>query len=903
MLRGSISSPDFDEVHCTLFQSARPYFFFKMSSAVLQDAASIDDLPVISLDSSKDEDDSNGELQKRNLFRSLQHNPSVTRPKPPADFSSATSSSKTTNGVSSTPQVKEIPEILSNSTSDSFKVVVYPKEHHLSLSVPHHSYGVPMIQPSVTQASQSSVIHNDDNLDDQQNTSKTNNRPDSTTIIQLPLLTSKKSLERDIAIVRENSFPGDFATEKPSTSPSVQSQPLNSTTTDCNPPVREVEARQEPNTITSLLNLVTPQVVSTEGVRPPKRQQWRLPLRSLQRISDSDDSLPSDDFSPDPDHIFTQKMEELRRRIEVHNLSPEGVRPVRPPERQQWSPPLQSLQCISVSGDSLPFDDFSPAPDDIFAQKMKELRKRMESNNLMAGSRTSPGTLSSRTTATPKAELRPQLQTLQEDNSSEVVAAMLQDYKKRKQARQTQLHKALAQLRELQAAKNKPLTGENQSQQHSISHFNIALDKATHEQDNLTQLDKALAELRDVQAENERLTSENQSQQCSISHLKLALDGAKHDQESSIQALAELRNVQAENKRLDGENQSQQRSISHLKIALDEAKHEQENSIQTLAELRDVQAENKRLDSENQSQQRSISHLKLALDEAKHEQENSTQALAELRDVQAENKRLASENQSQQRSISHLKLALDEAKHGQEKSTQALAELRDVQVENKRLASENQSQQRSLLHLKIALDEAKHEQDNLLVRINNQLRITSSSLALLSTVKKGWQDKFDLMQHKLNAAERQVRCLDHLTRHKLESRLEAGYGQPKRRGLITSIPASTDVIGAMRALNEEIYQTCVLFVEELEGLERTAVFSTNRKPQVQKALGFRITAMMEDQAKKATSGYNMLLMQTVLEVFMTHWCSSIIEAFYPQQESFADLLVQLSAQNTNTSGK
>jgi len=36
---------------------------------------------------------------------------------------------------------------------------------------------------------------------------------------------------------------------------------------------------------------------------------------------------------------------------------------------------------------------------------------------------------------------------------------------------------------------------------------------------------------------------------------------------------------------------------------------------------------------------------------------------------------------------------------------------------------------------------------------------------------------------------------------------------------------------------------------------------------------------------------------------MTHWCSSIIEAFYPQQESFADLLVELSAaQNTNTSG-
>jgi len=69
-------------------------------------------------------------------------------------------------------------------------------------------------------------------------------------------------------------------------------------------------------------------------------------------------------------------------------------------------------------------------------------------------------------------------------------------------------------------------------------------------------------------------------------------------------------------------------------------------------------------------------------------------------------------------------------------------------------------------------------------------------------------------------------------------------------------------------------------------------------------LGDHLTAMMEDEVKKATSsdGYNMLLMQTVLEVFMTYWCSSIIEAFYPQHESFADLLVQLSAQTATPSG-
>ena len=230
----------------------------------------------------------------------------------------------------------------------------------------------------------------------------------------------------------------------------------------------------------------------------------------------------------------------------------------------------------------------------------------------------------------------------------------------------------------------------------------------------------------------------------------------------------------------------------------------------------------------------------------------------------------------------------------------ALAELGDLRAENKRLTTENESQQHSIKQLRSSLDGVKHEHNQSLVQIQSQLHDATSSLAVVNKEKKGWQDKLDSMQHKLNVAERQVRCLDHLTRHKLESRQEAAYGLPKRRGLHISIQASVDIIGAMRALNEEIYQTCVQFVE---GLERTTISTIKHKSQVQKVLGDHLTAMMEDQAKKSTSDYNLLLMQTVLEVFMTHWCSSIIEAFYPQQESFADLLVELSAQTARTSGK
>ncbi|KAF8808976.1 hypothetical protein BYT27DRAFT_7095010 [Phlegmacium glaucopus] len=231
----------------------------------------------------------------------------------------------------------------------------------------------------------------------------------------------------------------------------------------------------------------------------------------------------------------------------------------------------------------------------------------------------------------------------------------------------------------------------------------------------------------------------------------------------------------------------------------------------------------------------------------------------------------------------------------------ALAELRDVKAENKRLTNENQSQERSISQLKISLDEIKHAQDTSSTQIKTQLKVATTSLANLTKEKKGWQDKLDSMRHKLSVAERHIRCLDHLTRHKLESRQEAAYGQPKRRGVlgVTSAPASADVIGAMSALNEEIYQACVQLVE---GLERTTTHSNKHKPRAQKVLGEYLTTMLEDQATKKL-GYNMLLMQAVLEVFMVHWCSSIIEAFYPNQESFADLLVQLSAQSRTTTGK
>ena len=370
-----------------------------------------------------------------------------------------------------------------------------------------------------------------------------------------------------------------------------------------------------------------------------------------------------------------------------------------------------------------------------------------------------------------------------------------------------------------------------------------------------TRLDKALAELQDARAENKGLTNENQFQQRSTSQLKIAHDEVKRAQDRS---LLEIKN--------------QLRDATSSLNVLNEEKKEWQDKLDLMQHKLSLA-----LTNEDQSQRR-ISKLNTALDKEKQAQEN---LLVQLRHAVLSSTVLKDERKGWQDKLDLMQHKL------------ALAESPDLRAENKRLTNEVQSQQRSISQLNIALDQVRHAHDHSLTQIKDQLRDATLSLTV---EKKGYQNKLDLMQHKLSAAERQLRCLDHLTRHKLESRQTAVYGQPKR-GLLGFTPASTDVIGLMGVLNKEIHQTCAQLAD---GLESTSIFSAKYKSQAQKMLGDRLTAMMEDQGKM-TPGYNMLLMQTVLEVFMTHWCSSIIEAFYPPQESFADLLVQLSTQ-TRTSG-
>ena len=182
--------------------------------------------------------------------------------------------------------------------------------------------------------------------------------------------------------------------------------------------------------------------------------------------------------------------------------------------------------------------------------------------------------------------------------------------------------------------------------------------------------------------------------------------------------------------------------------------------------------------------------------------------------------------------------------------------------------------------------------------MSSELKRAQTDLRKLTAEKRGWQEQLDTMHHKVVRAERQIRCLDHLTRAKLEARAEEVHGAPKRTKLaLAHTRSSEEVISAVKDLNEEILQAASLLIENLD---RTRFYGSITEPsnKAEKVVGIHATEMLKAQSETSAHGFRQLLMLVVMEVFLVHWCSAIIEGFYPKRPSFADLLVELSSHTT-----
>ncbi|KIM48585.1 hypothetical protein M413DRAFT_81710 [Hebeloma cylindrosporum] len=186
-------------------------------------------------------------------------------------------------------------------------------------------------------------------------------------------------------------------------------------------------------------------------------------------------------------------------------------------------------------------------------------------------------------------------------------------------------------------------------------------------------------------------------------------------------------------------------------------------------------------------------------------------------------------------------------------------------------------------------------------RTRSELEMARDDFNKLREEKRGWQEQFDVMHHKVVRAERRIRCLDHLTNARFEARQDDVFGLPLRTKKMAALSPdpSAEVLKAILSLNAEIQQLAKFFVEN--HLERAVFCPTQRQSShVVKAktmLGDDLTQMLQAQSEmKALTSYQ-LLMTVVFEVFLVHWCSSIIEGWYPERPSFSDLLVELALQS------
>jgi len=247
----------------------------------------------------------------------------------------------------------------------------------------------------------------------------------------------------------------------------------------------------------------------------------------------------------------------------------------------------------------------------------------------------------------------------------------------------------------------------------------------------------------------------------------------------------------------------------------------------------------------------------------------------------------------------------------QELQDQLASAMRDLQVaKDETLVYKNSTVQinKDLERLAKDLNGTTSTHESLVLRhdrTRSELQMVRDDFKRLLREKRGWQEQFDVMHHQVVQAERQIRCLNHLTKARFEARQDDVFGSPARTKKLAalSIDPSTKVVNTILSLNAKIQQLANKFIENY--LE-PAIFCPIR-PQssvvvkAKKMLGEDLTQMLQAQPKMKTSTLYQLLVTVVLEVFLVQWCSSIIEGWYPERPSFSDLLAKLSSQVTGVS--
>lgn len=283
----------------------------------------------------------------------------------------------------------------------------------------------------------------------------------------------------------------------------------------------------------------------------------------------------------------------------------------------------------------------------------------------------------------------------------------------------------------------------------------------------------------------------------------------------------------------------------------------------------------------DQCKTRVASLTKEKLEMVQHQHEKIGTVLQQLKQSRAETHKIALEQRRYRVLAESLASENDKLKKEKREALDRLSrEIQSLETTNRRA-----KQEISDLQSKLNTEEAQNEQ--------------------LNKEKANWQAQIDAMQHSLSETERRVRCLDQVTRQRFEAK-QGGYASIGRSAMLHHSPhvkgPSMDIISLVARFNDEVFQTSTCVVENLDKVDakEPAFITAEVTTRARQIWGLKVVSMLDTQSKDATA-FNFLLLQNCLEVFITHWCTHIIEGYYPPQASFSDVLVELAAQTAGMS--
>lgn len=195
----------------------------------------------------------------------------------------------------------------------------------------------------------------------------------------------------------------------------------------------------------------------------------------------------------------------------------------------------------------------------------------------------------------------------------------------------------------------------------------------------------------------------------------------------------------------------------------------------------------------------------------------------------------------------------------------------------------------------------REEQKKLQERVSELDTALSSRLSTLSKLraefnalkdeKRIWQGRMDTLLHTAISAERRVRMLNHIAASKPDTKTEADGQSRIRRGNNTKPQTpSQEALQAIERLNKIISDVASLlgpFFSSTQG------WSPNIK-RCKMVFGHWVTSAM---LRKGCE--HPWFLHSIIQMFLVDWCRAIIEAWYPKQKSFSELLMSELAGSYN----